>query len=276
MSALLATSTDCELFDASPFPAILSRLADDVVIAVNRKALEIVHMAATDVVGHKVTEFYTNPDERAALVERLRRDSKADDILLQMGQSVSRMRWLRVSSSVVSVESEPTVLSVFNDVTEQVNAEQTLRASEQRLAEQSEALTALTAQQTSPAPCFENRLAELLETAARTLHTERVSLWRFGDERGELRCLDLYERTPARHTSGAVIPRQQSPQYFDAIERERVIAAIDAHTDERTREFADAYLRPHGIGAMLDVPLRQRDVTLPRLVESWRAIHSAA
>ena len=261
MSALLATSTDCELFDASPFPAILSRLADDVVIAVNRKALEIVHMAATDVVGHKVTEFYTNPDERAALVERLRRDSKADDILLQMGQSVSRMRWLRVSSSVVSVESEPTVLSVFNDVTEQVNAEQTLRASEQRLAEQSEALTALTAQQTSPAPCFENRLAELLETAARTLHTERVSLWRFGDERGELRCLDLYERTPARHTSGAVIPRQQSPQYFDAIERERVIAAIDAHTDERTREFADAYLRPHGIGAMLDVPLRQRDVT---------------
>jgi PAS domain S-box-containing protein len=88
-----------------------------------------------------------------------------------------------------------------------------------------------------------------------------VSLWRFADERADLRCVDLFERTPARHASGDVIPRGQSPAYFDAIERERVIAATDAHTDDRTREFADGYLRPHGIGAMLDVPLRQRDVT---------------
>ena len=111
-------------------------------------------MSASDVVGHRVTEFYTNPEERAGLVERLRRDANADDVLLQVGQSSSRTRWLRASSSLVSVEGESTVLSVFNDVTEQVNAEQALRASEQRLAEQSEALTTLTAQQTSPAPCL--------------------------------------------------------------------------------------------------------------------------
>jgi PAS domain S-box-containing protein len=262
MAVLLATSTDCELFDASPFPAILSRLDDDVVIAVNRKALEIVRLSASDVVGHKVTEFYIKPEERSALVERLRRDGRADDLLLQVGQSASRTRWLRASSSVVSVEGEPTVLSVFNDVTKQVDAEQSLRASEQRLAEQSEALTALTAQETSPAPCFETRLAELLEAAARTLHAERVSVWRFGGDRTELRCADLYEQSDGRHTSGAVLPREQSPVYFEAIESERVIAAADAHSDERTRQFADGYLRPHGIGAMLDVPLRQRDTTI--------------
>ena len=261
MAILLATSTDCELFDASPFPAILSRLADDVVIAVNRKALEIVRVSASDIVGRKVTDFYINPEERSLLVERLRRDGRADDILLQIGQSASPTRWLRASSSMVSVEGEPTVLSVFNDVTEQVNAEQYLRASEQRLAEQSEALTTLTAQETSPAPCFERRLAELLEAAARTLHVERVSMWLFGDDGAHLRCVDLYERTAGRHTSGDVLSRDQSPVYFEAIESERVIAAADAHGDERTREFADGYLQPHGIGAMLDVPLRQRDTT---------------
>ena len=262
MAVLLATTTDCELFDASPFPAILSRLTDDVVIAVNRKALEIVRVAASDVVGHKVTEFYTNPRERSALVERLQRDGRTEDVLLQIGQTAARMRWLRASSSLVSVNGEPTVLSVFNDVTEQVTAQDTLRASEQRLAEQSEALTALTAQQTSRALGFDKRLAELLEAAARTLRVERVGMWRFGDERAVLRCIDLYECTPHRHTSGAVLPRAQSPIYFDAIEQERVIAAADARTDERTREFAVAYLEPHGIGAMLDVPLRQRDITI--------------
>jgi PAS domain S-box-containing protein len=150
MAILLATSTDLrELFDASPFPAILSRLADDVVIAVNRKALEIVRVSASDVVGRKVTDFYINPEERSLLVERLRRDGRADDILLQVANPPARTRWLRASSSMVSVDGEPTVLSVFNDVTVQVNAEQSLRASEQRLAAQSEALTTLTAQETA-------------------------------------------------------------------------------------------------------------------------------
>jgi PAS domain S-box-containing protein len=258
---LLATSTDCHLFEASPFPAILSRLADDVVIAVNRKATEIVRISAADVVGHKVTEFYVNPEERTALVERLRRGEKADDLLLQVGQSGRPARWLRVSSSLVSVDGEATVLSVFNDVTEQVTAGHTLRANEQRLAEQSEALTALTAQ-ASAAPGFEQRLADLLETAAQTLHVERVSLWRFGDRRDDLQCADLFERTAHRHTAGAVLRREHSPEYFQAIERERVIAADDAHSDPRTRAFAEAYLQLHGIGAMLDVPLRQRDMTI--------------
>jgi PAS domain S-box-containing protein len=258
---LLATSTDCHLFEASPFPAILSRLSDDVVIAVNRRATEIVKISAADVVGHKVTEFYVNPEERTALVERLRRGGKADDMLLQVGPAGRPTRWLRVSSSLVSVDDEATVLSVFNDVTEQVSAEHTLRANEQRLADQSEALTALTAQ-ASAAPGFEQRLADLLETAAQTLRVERVSMWRFGDERDDLLCADLFERTAQRHTAGAVLRREHSPEYFEAIERERVIAAADAHNDPRTCAFADAYLKLHGIGAMLDVPLRQRDSTI--------------
>ena len=49
------------------------------------------------------------------------------------------------------------------------------------------------------------------------------------------------------------------PAYFDAIEHDRVVAANDAHTDPRTREFCELYLTPNGIGAMLDVPLRQDD-----------------
>ena len=34
------------------------------------------------------------------------------------------------------------------------------------------------------------------------------------------------------------------------------------HTDPRTREFLEPYLTPHGIGAMLDVPLRQNNATI--------------
>ena len=47
-----------------------------------------------------------------------------------------------------------------------------------------------------------------------------------------------------------VLNREQAPSYFRAIEHERVVAAGNAHTDPRTKEFLDFYLLPLGIGAM--------------------------
>src|SRR5690606_25651312 len=39
-------------------------------------------------------------------------------------------------------------------------------------------------------------------------------------------------------------------------ENDELVAATDAYADPATRGFAQHYLRPNGIGAMLDVPIR--------------------
>jgi two-component system sensor histidine kinase/response regulator len=59
-----------------------------------------------------------------------------------------------------------------------------------------------------------------------------------------------------------VLHRHDAPDYFAALELERVIAASDARHDWRTRDFLDAYLIPNDIGAMLDVPLRHDNQTV--------------
>ncbi len=145
---------------------------------------------------------------------------------------------------------------------ESKTAEQVLQASERRLVEQSKALTLLTEHQASGPRPFADRLALLLQTAARTLGVERISLWRFDSSRAAIRCLRLYERTPDRLREGDVLHRADFPHYFAALEHERFIAAEDAHHDGRTREFSASYLTPLGIGAMLDVPIRQNDETV--------------
>ena len=141
-------------------------------------------------------------------------------------------------------------------------AEEALKASERRLAAQSDALTDLTAQYADLTSTFEERLRAILMASARTLQVERLSMWRFDDERRAIRCVGLYQCQADRYESGAVLPREVAPAYFGALERERVIAAADAARDPRTREFLEAYLRPNGIGAMLDVPLRQNNATV--------------
>lgn len=94
------------------------------------------------------------------------------------------------------------------------------------------------------------------ESAARALDIERTSVWRYDPERRAIRCRDLFEATPQRHSRGVELTADDFPSYFDAIESEEAIAAEDAMTDPRTREFAAAYLAPTGIGAMLDAPIR--------------------
>ena len=97
---------------------------------------------------------------------------------------------------------------------------------------------------------------EILEASARTLEIERVSVWIYNDQRTQIKCFDLYEQTPNRHTSGMDLSVSDYPTYFRVLSTERIIAAYDGRTDMRTAEFRDQYLIPLGITSMLEAPIR--------------------
>jgi diguanylate cyclase (GGDEF)-like protein len=96
----------------------------------------------------------------------------------------------------------------------------------------------------------------ITETGVRAIGVARCSVWLLDEDRCHLRCLDLYERETGTHSAGIVLDAATYPGYFAALETEEPIAANDAHTDARTREFSAGYLRPLQIGAMLDAPVR--------------------
>lgn len=93
------------------------------------------------------------------------------------------------------------------------------------------------------------------EAAAETLDVARVSIWFLDAGRSKITCADLYERAERRHTSGTELFARDFAPYFQALASERTIAAHDAQRDARTSCFAESYLKPLGIGAMLDVPI---------------------
>jgi diguanylate cyclase (GGDEF)-like protein/PAS domain S-box-containing protein len=98
-------------------------------------------------------------------------------------------------------------------------------------------------------------LAQVSELAAELLSVERASVWTFDKHRLSIECVNLYEAKGRRHSRGTVISEEQAPRYFHALSNERCIAASDARTDPRTSEFAEWYLAPLGIGALLDAPV---------------------
>lgn len=104
---------------------------------------------------------------------------------------------------------------------------------------------------------FSELTRKLLRTDAETLGIARVSYWAL-NEGESIICQALYDQTKGGFESGLELKASDYPKYFEALVTGALIPAHDACHDPRTAEFAEGYLRPLGIGAMLDIPVFMR------------------
>jgi diguanylate cyclase (GGDEF)-like protein/PAS domain S-box-containing protein len=100
-------------------------------------------------------------------------------------------------------------------------------------------------------------LRHISEELCDTLHVARVSIWANNQQQDGFELLDMYQRDRQQHSHGTQLLFSDYPAYLDALTQDRVIDAVDAHSDYRTREFSEHYLTPNGIGSMLDATLRK-------------------
>jgi len=68
----------------------------------------------------------------------------------------------------------------------------------------------------------------------------------------------LLDRVNKQELRKITLPREPYPAYFSALDTQRTIKAVDAHTDPATYELSEGYLKPLNIGAMLDAPIRYK------------------
>lgn len=123
------------------------------------------------------------------------------------------------------------------------------------------------------------KLAGLTALCARLLNVDRVSVWRFPEERDRIESEWLHTADSATGDKSSLY-QSDNPEYFSALETERVLSVRDAQTDPRTQRFAPDYLIPLNILSMLDAPVfdgarlsgvvclestHQRDWTLPEI-----------
>jgi len=134
-------------------------------------------------------------------------------------------------------------------------AEGELAEAGKRLMYQQEALVALTRSGIFAGGNLQTTFRRMIQVAAQTLNVERVSVWRYTDDRRAIRCHALYELSADRYSDGVELRADAFPSYFRALDTSEVIAAHDARNDSRTCEFTETYLNPLEIGAIMDAPI---------------------
>ncbi|MFB2919542.1 MULTISPECIES: GAF domain-containing protein [Aerosakkonema] len=171
---------------------------------------------------------------------------------LQYGESVYLLHTLPVKNERGEIFAG---MLMSLDITERKRVEIALRESERRLRQQNRVLMELAKDKTINSGNLKTAIQKITEAAAKTLEIERASVWLYNSDRSRITCIDLYERSLNRHSQGLELAAVNYPAYFKALETERTIAAADAYSDPRTRDFSERYLTPIGVKSMLDSPI---------------------
>lgn len=246
------------------FRAMTENAADIVVLAdargqityVSASVRAIAGYAPEEMLGRSMREF-VDPDTGTELAR------KFAAILRDPGRVDRAERWyrhkngeLRLFESVSrNLLLDPAVAGVvvnLRDITERRKAEEDKLAEFKRAERQLAALSQVTASAALIDGDVETFARQVTEAAARATGAARVNAWLFNEGETELQCIDLFETTAARHSSGQRL--QQSAYYneFQALKNSRYIDAGDAQNDPRTAGYVDSYLKPLGITSMLD------------------------
>ncbi len=104
-------------------------------------------------------------------------------------------------------------------------------------------------------------LRHVARACANAVGVSRASIWQLQEDYSTLTCLTLYREDTDQYEQGLQLVAHQFPRYFAALANDRVIAANDAQSDPRTREFTELYLKPLNIVSMLDGTLRREGKT---------------
>jgi len=148
------------------------------------------------------------------------------------------------------------VNGVASDITDRIKSEDGKLNRLRRVQKQQSTIVEMATMHSMINGDFLNAVKQITESSAKALNIDRSSVWLLNDDRQQLECIDLYEKSSDKHSAGQLLQSKDFPNYFKAIENGIAVDAYDAQNDPRTCEFATDYLIPLGITSMLDAGIR--------------------
>lgn len=89
-----------------------------------------------------------------------------------------------------------------------------------------------------------------------TLKIERVSIWLLNHEQDALVSMGEYDLRKREFKKESVLKRENYPNYFEAVRKNKILLVKNIHTDPITQELDKDYSVPNGVESLMDIPIR--------------------
>lgn len=103
---------------------------------------------------------------------------------------------------------------------------------------------------------IEEAIYEILESSSRAMGTTRVNAWILDHEKTEIQCIGNFDARENKLVPQTALPRIAMPKYFKLFETEKIILTTNTYKEAKVAEMYDFYLKPNGIQALMDIPIR--------------------
>jgi len=140
---------------------------------------------------------------------------------------------------------------IISDITNRKNAEDIMNRALDRYELQQNAISEVSASHFLVSGNIPQLAPVITEKAAEASGAARVGIWLFDETGDNLRCVDLYELSAGKHSSGQVIVRAVYEKNFKAFSSSRYITNEDFFDDPESNVYIENYFNPLNITSML-------------------------
>jgi len=220
---------------------------------VNGELLRNFAYSREDLLGHRYTMLKASSQSEKTLQEQWKTvlNGKIWTGELELKSKDNRNLWVMITNTpVLDSDAEPIKsINVMFDITGQ-------KLQEFRLKRQQAALLELNSNPAIREGDLEKAFQLIANLGMETLQVDRASVWMYEENDEKIRCLAISQNSEHKHGQGTVLQRDLYPIYFKTLEKDRVIAAVDAINDQRTKELGLPLFSPAGIKSILDASIR--------------------
>ncbi|HCU58859.1 MAG TPA: hypothetical protein DIC64_02635 [Alphaproteobacteria bacterium] len=116
------------IIKSSPFPIVISKLKNDVIVFANQNALKLFAIDPSELARYHFKDFFVDAENRKLLLEKLEHNRQVQDFeILVKTMLGSTPFWLMVSANVIEYKGDMVLYTAFQDITSRKEREKVLQ-----------------------------------------------------------------------------------------------------------------------------------------------------
>jgi len=230
----------------------------DHIVFANPETETLVGMSMDELIDRSFFERIHEDDlelVRTTIRQGLAHAEAPSEIHVRLVRPDGVVRWIAVRGVNLEWEGRAGILCFSHDITDWIEAEQENRRRQNRIRRINEALLYLATQRVLFEGELDAALDSIVRTAADVLEVEQVGIWLVDSDLMTSASERFFIRSEKRYRTSEIQRFDDTPVFFDALRKNRVLAISDVKTDPLMAEFDEKKLSEMGVSSVLDAAI---------------------